>query len=404
MFSNHAMLLYPMLHSVSHGASYHESFLIIFIRSINGIRYMNINHRTTARSFDFISFFLMLAIAACGLLFVFSATYSAQKPFSSFFVKQSFGILSGIIIYFLCLIPDYRNLIRWGYVAYFGVIILLIFTLIKGSVGMGGKRWLNFIFFKFQPSELAKFLLPAYIVNYLHMHKKTVIHSFGFFIPLLCMIGISFVLILKQPDLGTALIILFSGLILCWFAGLHRKFFLYAILLTFVMAPVIWSFVLRDYQKNRILVFLGQGNQKKEGYQIEQARIAIGSGGLQGKGLFNGTQNKLRFLPESRTDFIFAVLCEEWGLSGALVLILCYIALFFRSFLLISTIKDFYAQLFAIGLLLHILLATIINISMVLGIMPIVGIPLPLMSYGLSNLWITFTCLGGVQNIMLRCR
>jgi rod shape determining protein RodA len=161
---------------------------------------------------------------------------------------------------------------------------------------------------------------------------------------------------------------------------------------------------LRDYQKNRIIVFLGQGDEKKEGYQIEQARIAIGSGGLQGKGLFNGTQNKLRFLPESRTDFIFAVLCEEWGFMGALAMILCYIVLFFRSFLLISTVKDFYAQLFAIGLLLHILLATIINIGMVLGIMPIVGIPLPLMSYGLSNLWITFACLGGVQNIMIRCR
>src|SRR5437773_917011 len=122
-------------------------------------------NRTTVRSFDFISFFLMLAIAACGLLFVFSATYGIKNPFSIFFLKQSLGIASGIIIYFLCLLPDYRNLMRWGYVAYFGVITLLIFTLIKGSVGMGGKRWLNFIFFKFQPSELAKFLLPAYIVN-----------------------------------------------------------------------------------------------------------------------------------------------------------------------------------------------------------------------------------------------
>lgn len=365
---------------------------------------MGLNHRTTIRSFDFISFFLILTIAACGLLFVFSATYSIKKPFSPFFLKQSFGILSGIIIYFLCLIPDHRNLIRWGSMAYFGVITLLIFTLIKGSIGMGGRRWLNFIFFKFQPSELAKFLLPAYIVNYLHIHRKTVIHSFGFFIPLLSMIGISFILILKQPDLGTALIILFSGLILCWFAGLPRKFFLYAILMTFVMTPVIWSLVLRDYQKNRIIVFLGQGDHKKEGYQIEQARIAIGSGELWGKGLFKGTQNKLRFLPESRTDFIFAVLCEEWGLFGALAIIVCYITLFFRSFLLIRIIKDFYAQLFAIGLILHILLATIINIGMVLGMMPIVGIPLPLMSYGLSNLWITFACLGSLQNIMLRCR
>lgn len=365
---------------------------------------MTINYRTTARSFDFITFFLMLLLAACGLLFVFSATYSPEKPFSSFFIKQCLGICSGIVIYFLCLIPDYRNIMRWGYIAYFGIIALLAFTLIKGSIGMGGKRWLNLIFFKIQPSEMTKFLLPAYMVNYLHMHKKTVILSFGTFIPLLIMIGLSFILIQKQPDLGTALVILFSGLILCWLAGLHKKFFLYSIPIAFIMAPLIWTFVLHDYQKNRIIVFLGQGNQKKEGYQIEQASIAIGSGGLFGKGLFNGTQNRLRFLPESRTDFIFAVLCEEWGLVGAIAILLCYLLLFFRSFLLINTLKDVYAQLFASGLLLHILLATIINIGMVLGILPIVGVPLPLMSYGLSNLWITIACLGTFQNIMLRCR
>lgn len=365
---------------------------------------MTINHRKKARSFDFVTFFIMLFLAACGLLFVFSATYTIEKPFSHFFIKQCFGIITGIMIYFLCIIPDYRNLIRWGYVAYFGVIALLIFTLIKGSVGMGGRRWLNLILFKFQPSELAKFILPAYMINCLYMRKKTVIHSFSLFVPLLTMLTISFLLILKQPDLGTALIVLFSGLILCWFAGLNRNFFLYGIVTACIMAPLIWSFALRDYQKNRILVFVGQGNEKKEGYQIEQARIAIGSGGLWGKGLFNGTQNRLRFLPESRTDFIFAVLCEELGLIGAFVVVLSYLILFFRSFFLIRKVKDLYAQLFAIGLLLHILLATIININMVLGIMPIVGIPLPLMSYGLSNLWIIFACLGGFQNIMIRCR
>ena len=365
---------------------------------------MKSSHRAQTRSFDYITFFLMMLLSACGLLFVLSATHTSDQSFSSFFIKQCVGICGGIIIYFLCLLPDYRTIMQWGYVAYFCTIALLLFTLIKGSVGMGGQRWINLIFFKFQPSEVAKFLFPAYMVNYLYMRKKTVIHSFGLFVPILIMLGLSFILILKQPDLGTALIILFSGLILCWFAGLNKKFFLYGILASLIMAPAIWSFVLRDYQKKRITVFLGQGNHKKEGYQIEQARIAIGSGGLWGKGLFNGTQNRLRFLPESRTDFIFAVLCEELGLLGALAILLCYIFLFFRAFLLITTLKDFYAQLFASGLLLPMLLATIINIGMVLGILPIVGIPLPLMSYGLSNLWITFACLGVLQNIMIRCR
>lgn len=365
---------------------------------------MNISHRPTKKSFDYISFFLILVLSACGLLFVFSATYNQDKPFSSFFIKQGIGICSGIVIYFLCLLPDYRNLMRWGYLAYGGVIALLIFTLIKGSIGMGGQRWINLFVFKFQPSELAKLLFPAYMINYLHIQKKTVIHSFSLFIPILLTLVASFILIHKQPDLGTALIVLLSGLILCWLAGLDKRFFIYSALILIITAPIMWSCVLRDYQKNRIIVFLGHGDQKKEGYQIEQASIAIGSGGLWGKGLFNGTQNRLRFLPESRTDFIFAVLCEEWGLFGALTILCCYLTLFFRSFLLITTIKDSYAQLFASGLSLHILLATIINISMVLGIMPIVGIPLPLMSYGLSNLWITFACLGVLQNIVIRCR
>ena len=346
----------------------------------------------------------MLILSACGLLFIFSATYSSEQHFSYFFIKQSIGICSGIIIYFLCLIPDYRTIMRWGSVAYFSIIALLIFTLIKGSIGMGAKRWINLFFFKLQPSELTKLFFPAYMVNNLHMKKKTIIRTFNTFTPLLIMLSISFILILKQPDLGTALIILFSGLILFWLTGLPKKVFLYGFLITVIMTPVIWSFVLRDYQKNRIIVFLGQGDQKKEGYQIEQASIAIGSGGLFGKGLFNGTQNRLRFLPESRTDCIFAVLCEELGLLGALFILICYFLLFLRSFFLIGTIKDLYAQLFAIGLILHILLATIINISMVLGMMPVVGIPLPLMSYGICNLWITIASLGIFQNIVIHCR
>ncbi len=365
---------------------------------------MNTYYRITPRSFDLISFILILLLSFCGLLFIFSSTHTSVTPFSLFFKKQSIGICASIIIYFLCLIPDYRTILRHGYVSYCAVLILLFFTLIKGSIGMGGQRWINLIFFKFQPSELAKLLLPSYIISYLHAHKKTIFHSFSFFIPILAVLLLSFILILKQPDLGTALLVLFSGLLICWLAGINKKFFYYGILISALMAPIFWSFMLRDYQKSRILVFLGQENHKKDAYQIEQARIAIGSGGMWGKGLLKGTQNKLRFLPESRTDFIFAVLCEEWGFVGALSILCCYFFLFLRLLMLIKKIKDFYAQLFACGLLLHILLATFINIGMVIGLLPIVGIPLPLMSYGLSNLWITFASFGLIQNIIMHNR
>jgi len=159
-------------------------------------------------------------------------------------------------------------------------------------------------------------------------------------------------------------------------------------------------------KKNRIAVFLGHGNTKKERYQIEQATIAIGSGGLTGKGLLRGTQNKLRFLPEGRTDFIFAVLSEELGLFGALGILILYTILFYRSLLIIQQLKDWYMQLFATGIIMHIILSTLINIGMVLGLLPIVGIPLPLMSYGISNLWITLASFGLFQNIAMQrlCR
>jgi rod shape determining protein RodA len=356
------------------------------------------------KSFDYINFFFIITLSLCGLLFIFSATYNTEKMFSSFFIKQTLGVCSGVIIYFLCLLPDYRTIMRWGYTAYFAVIGLLIFTLIKGSIGMGGQRWINLVFFKFQPSELVKLLFPACMVNYLHLQKKRILYSFNIFIPVLIILLFSFILIQKQPDLGTALIVLFSGLLLCWIAGLNKKFFIYTAFFVCIMAPILWAYALHDYQKNRIIVFLGQGDHKKEAYQIEQAHIAIGSGGLWGKGLFNGTQNRLRFLPESRTDFIFAVLCEEWGLIGALIILCSYFIFFIHSFYSIKKIKDVYAQLFASGLLLHIIIATIINIGMVLGMLPIVGIPLPLMSYGLSNLWITYASFGIFQNLVMKCR
>lgn len=345
----------------------------------------------------------MILLSLGGLVLIYSATYTIEKPFSSFFIKQSFGILTGICIYFVCLIPDYRTLMRVGYTMYFCIIALLLFTLVKGTIGMGAKRWINLIFFKLQPSELAKLFFPAFMINYLHLQKKTGLYSLSLFFPILCMLGLSFFLIRKQPDLGTALIILFSGLILCWLAGLNKQFFIYSIAASIIIAPAFWYIGLKDYQKNRIIVFFGQGDKKKERYQIEQATIAIGSGGMWGKGLFNGTQNRLRFLPESRTDFIFAVLCEECGLCGALTIFIIYCIMLAHALLLIKKLNDVYAQLLASGLLMHILLTTIINIGMVLSIFPIVGIPLPLMSYGLSNLWTTFICLGLFQNIIMHC-
>jgi rod shape determining protein RodA len=353
------------------------------------------------RYFDWLSFVLTCFLSGIGLILIYSATYKTGQPYSLFFKKQALGILSGLGIYFAFCGIDYRVLCRWGYFLYWVVIGLLLFTLIKGSVGMGAQRWINLFFIKFQPSELAKLFLPAYITYYFYTQKNFPKVEFKEFLPILTILGVSFLLILKQPDLGTALIVLISGFLMIWFVGMPQKFFIYLFFAVLMTTPITWHF-LKPYQQKRIAVFLGQGEMYKERYQIEQSKIAIGSGGLFGKGFLEGTQNKFMFLPESRTDFIFSVIGEEFGFVGALGLLLLFIGLFWRLCWVIMSIQNISAQLLAVGLLLHIVLSVFINIGMVIGLLPIVGIPLPFISYGITNLWINFASLGWLNGIAMR--
>lgn len=353
------------------------------------------------KHFDWISFALVVSLALIGLIFIFSATYKPELPFSIFFKKQLFGFFAGISTYFIFTFLDYRALLRWGYVAYLVVIGLLVFTLIKGKIGMGGQRWIDFVFFRVQASELAKLFFPAFVIHYLYEEQDTLSVSLRFFLPILIVLCISFLLVLKQPDLGTALVLLSCGLILIWCAGINKKFFGYGLAALLITAPISWH-TLKGYQKQRVLVFLGYGEKNKERYQIEQSKIAIGSGGFLGKGFLHGTQNKLLFLPESRTDFIFSVIAEEIGFCGAMLVILLYTILFLRLLLIIATLKNIFVQLLALGIILPIMLSALINLCMVMGLLPIVGIPLPLISYGLSNLWVTFASLGWLSSIIMR--
>jgi rod shape determining protein RodA len=350
------------------------------------------------RYFDWVSFSLTLIISLLGLVFVFSATYKPEQPYSVFFKKQIFGVISGFVIYFVFCFIDYRRLCRLGYFVYFAVIALLLFTMIKGHIGMGAKRWIDLVIFKFQPSELAKLFFPAFIAHYFETERESGVYRFKDFIPALCILGLSTLLILKQPDLGTAIILLGAGIILIWMAGIPRKFFIISFLVFLISAPITWR-SLKDYQKKRVLVFLGYGDNRNERYQIEQSKIAIGSGGITGKGFLEGTQNKYMFLPESRTDFIFSVLAEEWGFIGTSFTLILFLSLFLRLFFMVTTIHNLFARLLALGLIAHIVLSTIINICMVIGLMPIVGIPLPLMSYGISHLWTTYASLGWINGI-----
>ncbi len=351
--------------------------------------------------FDWISFGLTIALSMIGLLFVYSSTTTPQVPYSLFFKKQVCGILSGFAIYFFFCVTDYRKLCRAGYFVYFIVVALLCYTLVKGKLGMGAQRWIDLKFFAFQPSEAAKLFFPAFFTYFLYTENDTPIYTIESFSPLLATLSVSCFLIAKQPDLGTALVVFGSGIVMLWLAGIGKKFFRWGMLLFLITAPLSWK-MLKPYQKQRIMVFMGAGDMRKERYQIEQSKIAIGSGGLLGKGFTQGTQTQLRFLPESRTDCIFSVLCEETGLLGALLLLLLYAGLFIRILYRLSCAPTYFAQLLGVGLLLPIIFSAFTNIGMVCGLLPMVGIPLPLISYGVTSLWITFATLGWIQGIMTR--
>jgi rod shape determining protein RodA len=358
------------------------------------------------RYFDWPSFILVTIIISLGLLFVFSATYKPEQPISFLFKKQLLGALVGYLIYFVFCILDSKLLARWGLVAFGVTLCFLAYSFVGGMIAMGGKRWISLGFFRFQPSELAKLFLPVFIASYftqLEVPKYTLKAEWPFkayLVPL----GVLFfttALILKQPDLGTSLLVLFSGFVLLWFVRIPRAFFIGLAVCGILGAPLLWK-GLKVYQQNRILVLFGYGDARKERYQIEQSKIAIGSGGLCGKGLLKGTQNKFEFLPEDHTDFIFSVLCEELGFLGALLVIMLYAALFTRMIYLLTQVQNYFEQIVGLGLLIHVMLSACINMAMVTGMLPIVGIPLPLFSYGLTNLWINLASLGWLNNIAIR--
>lgn len=360
---------------------------------------MKLNFGNYKIQFDLINLILIGILCAIGLTCIYSSTHTATQAYPIFFKKQLLGILIGLLIYLKLCNTDYRLLTRQGYFLYIFTIGLLVFTTIKGSIGMGAKRWINLGFLKFQPSELTKLFLPAYIVCKLD-GSLTLLQFNSRFYEIFAILIPSTLLIIKQPDLGTGIVLLVTGFSMLWLSNINNRFLKYLMIFAIISAPIGWR-MLHTYQKKRIEVFLGFGDNSKEAYHIQQSKIAIGSGGIWGKGFMQGTQNKLSFLPESRTDFIFAVICEEFGLFGALIVMLLYLMLFLRLLYQISTIPILISQLLAIGLLLHTIVSTIINIGMVMGLMPIVGIPLPLMSYGLSNLWITLASLGWLQSVIL---
>lgn len=349
---------------------------------------------------DWLTSLCMAIFAITSLVCIYSST--VDTPAIHILYKQAWGIGIGVIIYGICsLIPEHH--MRYlGVYGFYITLTLLALTAVRGTVGMGAQRWLYIAGLRFQPAEVMKFVMPFFIVHYLNEHDTVhTSHRITAFLPIMAIIAGCCFLVLKQPDLGTATLLLCAATLQLWCAGMPTRIFWYVVLALGLSGPLVW-YTLKPYQQRRILVFLGAGSPHNERYHVEQSKIAIGSGGLWGKGWQHGTQNQLRFLPERRTDFIFSVLCEEFGFIGALSIILVYVILFARVISSLPIIISVMPKLLIIGLVLPQALSVIINIGMVMGLVPVVGIPLPLISYGLSHLWTTCATFGSINSIIAK--
>ena len=349
---------------------------------------------------DWLIILLILNLFFIGLAVLYSSTkIISNEYFKIFFLKQVLGIFFGLIFSFLVSKISYKKIINWGSTLHYLTLILLILTLLKGSIGMGAKRWINFGFFKAQPSELCKITLPLWILNFF---SKNILEEFKEkdWLKTLLMIGITGFLIFKQQDLGSALVICLSSFIMIYIAGLPKNIIYFLLILFSIITPLFWKFIFHDYQKKRVLVFLGYGSEHKERYQIEQSKIAIGSGGLLGKGFLKGTQKNLKFLPANQTDFIFSVLAEEFGFVGISLVLLLYILIIIRLQVQLYFIDEIYAYILSLGIFLPFIISAIGNIGMVAGLFPVVGIPLPGMSYGISHTWSSCLMIGILNGIL----
>ena len=338
------------------------------------------------KNFDYI---LMICILLLGLISTVSM-YSTDGGEILFHTKSH---ASKFLIFFLMMIfLSFLNIRFWHYFAYifyFVVLISLIWASLYGIKASGSQRWINLYFINLQPSELMKIAIIACLAKYYHRIQLDKINSFQSMLIALIILILPIMLVISQPDLGTSILIALSGLVVIWLAGLNVKYFVYSFIILLISMPFAISF-LKPYQKLRILTFLNPDRDPLgAGYQIIQSKIAVGSGGLTGKGFLKGTQSYLEFLPEKHTDFIFTLFAEEHGFLGSLGLLLIYIIIIYRVLRIGVISRSYFAKLFCYGYGSAIFFYVTVNMSMVLGLLPIVGSPLPIMSYGGSSMLAT---------------
>jgi rod shape determining protein RodA len=343
------------------------------------------------KNLDFILLFCLILLSIVSV----SVMYSTDGGQVLYHTKSHFIKL--LTFFSLMIVISFFNIRLWhitSYFIYFIIILLLIWVSTYGIKVSGSQRWINLYFIVLQPSELMKIGIILCLAKYYHRLKIDNINSFPSILVALSIILVPIILVLSQPDLGTSVLIASSGLIILWLAGVKMKYFFISFITFLISLPFIISF-LKPYQKLRILTFLDPDRDPLgAGYQIIQSKIAIGSGGLSGKGFLKGTQSYLEFLPEKHTDFIFTLFSEEFGFVGSICLLLIYSIIIIRVIRIGVISRSDFAKLFCFGFAFAIFVYIVVNLCMVLGLLPIVGSPLPILSYGGSSMLATMIGFG----------
>tara|TARA_B100000029_G_scaffold384413_1_gene379931 strand:+ start:4037 stop:5158 length:1122 start_codon:yes stop_codon:yes gene_type:complete len=355
----------------------------------------NLSFKEKLFSLDFPLIFLILLL---GLISIFAMYSSEQGKFGYYTKSHLYRFFTFFLLFISISFIRIRFWYKSAYLFYLTILLLLIGVDFFGITASGSKRWINLFFINLQPSELMKIALIIFLARYYHkipsehvaQIKHILIPIFAIFIPVL--------LVASQPDLGTAILILIGGLALIWLTGFRIKFFLYSFFVLLCLLPVGISF-LKPYQKSRILTFFNpERDPLGAGYQIIQSKIAVGSGGFLGKGFLQGSQSYLDYLPEKHTDFIFTLFSEEFGFFGSVILLLIYVLIVYRIVSIGYEARNNFSKLFCFGFAVAFFVYVTVNMSMVLGLLPIVGAPLPIMSYGGSAMLSIMIGLGIVMS------
>ena len=361
---------------------------------------LSLDTKRVLRRVDFALLLSTVAIVIYGLVIISSATHINTPGEERFWYVQRqglFALVNGILAIFFMNF-DYRGLSQHGNKLYVFNLIMLVAVMLFGHAALGAQRWIQIGPISLQPSEFSKLIMIICMASILE-ERMGRLNTIQDLLPIAAYVGLPFLLVLKQPDLGTSLVFMaiFFGMVIA--CGMPWRIFSLIIVVGVAMFPVLWHFM-KDYQKMRIMVFLDPNvDPLGSGYHIIQSKIAIGSGMMFGKGLFEGTQSQLNFLPENHTDFIFAVVGEELGFVGAVVLLLLYLIVFWRGIMIAKDASDVFGRLLAVGITSMLAFHVLVNVGMTTGIMPVTGIPLPLMSYGISSLTTNILAIAILLNI-----